>query len=118
MKTILTEEQRMRLRELQDRADAGESLTTAEQADLENLLRRVEDGEAEYLQPANLRLQQQSERLEGYNARLDELVTRKQVLADNLRRTLEEVQAEQTAIDEEVRRLLGNKEFSDLPVNR
>src|SRR5690242_9764383 len=90
MEPILSDKQRMRLRNLQNRADAGESLTATEQATLEGLLRQVEASEVEYLQPANLRLKREYERLAQHNARLESLVLRKNYLpticAEHLRK--------------------------------
>lgn len=87
----------------------GRHLNAAEQAELEALVKELEDAEAVYLQPATERRRQENDRLAKRNLHLAELVKRKEALVQRLENVLTEAQAEQRAIETELA-FAGNQE--------
>jgi len=102
MTELLTSENRARLRELQQKQDAGITLSPAEQIELTSLYQQIEAGEAAYLVLANERLHLEAERLEGQNAVLAKMIQRRHSLLTQMQAIL----AEDNAIVQELKRLL------------
>jgi hypothetical protein len=104
-------EKRSRFRTLHQRQDAG-SATADEQAELDKLFTELESGEAAYLIPATERIQQDRERVERQNHKLEELVGRRQAFVERLRGFLVDARREREAIDSELAAVLA-EESSD-----
>jgi len=102
----MTDQERVRFRQLWNRQTEGETLSDNEQAELSALIAVIEQEEAAYLRPANERLEAAAIALEERNRALLELVQRKEALANRLSTIVTEADAERTAIDAEVQRLL------------
>lgn len=104
---MLTEAERGRYKELRRLATEG-SLTAGERDELSSLTREIERWESAYLGPATQRLREDSESIETQNRSLEALARRKEALVERLRRALNESEAEQYAISQEVERILGD----------
>ncbi|MDQ3814801.1 MAG: hypothetical protein M3347_12735 [Armatimonadota bacterium] len=102
------EQKRERFQTLRERELEG-ALTPAEQTELSLLIQEIENAEAAYLGPATERLRREREQLEAQNHALEDLVRRKQALAERLRTVLEESAAERHTIDKELARILGTR---------
>ncbi len=99
------EEQRKRFQELRT-GDREKTLSGTEQKELARMIRELEEEEAAYLHPATKRLEQKTRQTQAQNRILKTLVRRQQNLVNRMKRSLEESQKEQQAIDAELQRVL------------
>lgn len=95
--TMLSEQQRIRFSELQQREEDA-TLNSSEQEELDSLIRIIETKEKEYLQPAIERLQQEHLKIQAQNDELKILSRRQKRLVRHLERVLAAAQTESTAI--------------------
>ena len=103
---MLTELQRERFRALQQKED-NDTLSGAEQEELQGFVQLIEDAEAVYLRPATERIRQESLRLEEQNRALQALVRREERLARRLERFLALSASERARINAQVRAILN-----------
>jgi small-conductance mechanosensitive channel len=99
---LLTPEQRLRFQELQEKQAHDGSLLVSEIAELTALEQQIDAGERQYLGPANERLRLESERLQGGNDVLRQIIARQEALKTRLQGVLAEVEAERSAIRREL----------------
>jgi hypothetical protein len=103
---MFTEQQRKRFAALREREQIS-TLTEAEQAELEQLIRQVETVEAAYLRPAVERTRQERLQKEAQNVALKTLIRRQERLVRRLERFLALSRAEHEAINTELAHILG-----------
>jgi hypothetical protein len=101
-----------RFQELRERHEQG-NLNVADQAELANLTRQLEAGEAAYLRPAAERLRKEREAVETQNRALEVLVQRQEALAQRLHAILAEAQTERRAIKSELAAVLAGSSGSE-----
>jgi ABC-type phosphate transport system auxiliary subunit len=99
---LLTPEQRLRFQELQEKQARDGSLLVSEIAELTSLEQQIDAGERQYLGTANERLRLESERLQGGNDVLRQIIARQEALKTRLQGVLAEVEAERSAIRREL----------------
>src|ERR1043166_9474917 len=92
---------RARYEVLRHREDEG-TLTTAEQVELAQMLSEIEHAEAAYLAPASERLREERARLAAKNAKLQDLIRRKEALLGRTKDILAELRAERKGLAEEL----------------
>src|SRR5579862_9592621 len=97
---MLDEATQQRFDQIRDRLRQG-PLSESEQAELDGIVRQIEEAEAVYLRPANERMRAETKQLEEQNRVLLDIVRRKKRLANNLERYLESVRAKQDALNVE-----------------
>ena len=103
---MLTEQQRIRFSELQQREEDS-TLDSPEQEEMESLIGIIEAREKDYLQPATERLQQEHLKLQAENDELKILSRRQERLVRHLERVLTAAQTESTAIQSRLSEILG-----------
>lgn len=102
------EPQRERFHVLRQGALDG-TLTTAEQAELTQMIHEIESAEAAALRVSTEQLRGERARLEAANRALQAVVQRKEAFARRRQGLLAEMEAERHAIDEELARILGQQ---------
>jgi hypothetical protein len=85
------------------------TLTTAEHAELAQMIHEIESAEAAALRVPTEQLRAERTRLEAENQALQAVVQRKEAFAMRLQSLLTEMEAERQAIDEELARILGQQ---------
>lgn len=103
-----SDEQKQHFNSLRTR-ERQHNLTDGEKIELAGLIRELEEEEARYLHPANLRLDEKILRTEEQNRLLKALVRRQQSLIRRMERLLADSQTEQLSINNEVQRILAEQ---------
>jgi chromosome segregation ATPase len=114
---MLTDEKKRRFQCLRQH-ELDRTLTKAEQSELLNLVAEIENAEAVSLAPATARLRDERKQLDAQNRALAVLVQRKAALVNRLRATINELETEQRAINEELAHILGENATLHAGVNR
>ena len=103
---MLTEQQRTRFSELQQREEDG-TLEALERAELNVLLEHLEAQEKAYLLPATERMRQERLQLHAQNEALKTLLRRQERLVRRLEHVLALSEAERAAIQSRLSEILG-----------
>lgn len=105
------EGQKQRFQALRDH-EWRKELTAEEQAELDQMIRELEEEEAAYLQPATERLEVRNHQLAAQNEALKTLVKREKRLNRYLQKVLSKVDSERVAIAAELASILERSPVS------